>query len=55
MPVFNREEAAEKFDEDNPPIDIPPDTEDEINNDWLLDEDQELELINGFNVSKESI
>ena len=39
--MFNRQEAAEKFDDDNPPIEIPPDAENDINNDWVLDEDEE--------------
>merc|ERR1719148_607166 len=34
-----------EFDNENPPIDIPPEAEDDINNDWVLEEDQELELI----------
>jgi len=50
--VFNRQEAAEKFDDDNPPIEIPPDAENDINNDWVLDEDEEEKLINTFNSSK---
>ena len=43
LPVFNKVDAEDKFDEDNPPIDIPPDAEDDINNDWFLTEDEELE------------
>ena len=46
LPEFNRQEAEEKFDEENPPVDIPPDTEDDINNDWFLTEDEELDQIN---------
>ena len=49
LPVFNKEEAMEKFDDDNPPIEIPPDAEDDINNDWVLEEDAEAELIAQFN------
>lgn len=54
LPVFNKEDAVEKFDDENPVVEIPPDTEDDINNDWLLEEDQEAELITAFNGSKES-
>jgi len=53
MPIFQKEEAEEKFDDENPPIEIPPDAESDINNDWVLDEDEELALINGFNTIKE--
>jgi len=53
LPVFNKEEAVEKFDDDNPPVEIPPDADDDINNDWLLEEDQEAELIAAFNGTKE--
>jgi len=54
LPEFDREEMEEKFDDENPPIDIPPDAEDDINNDWALTEEEELELINAFNAAKES-
>ena len=54
MPEFGKAEMEEKFDDENPPIDIPPDQEDDINNDWALTEEEELELINAFNASKES-
>ena len=54
LPEFDREEMEEKFDDENPPIEIPPDAEDDINNDWALTEEEELELINAFNAAKES-
>ena len=53
LPVFNREEAEEKFDDENAPIDIPEEQEDDINNDWLLTEDEEAQLIESFNGSKD--
>lgn len=53
MPEFDREEVEAKFDEENPPIDIPPETEDVCNNDWVLTEEEEAEQINGFNQAKE--
>ena len=36
----------EKFDYENEPIIIPPDTDPDINLDWYLEEDQEAELVN---------
>ena len=54
MPKFDKEEMEEKFDDENPPIEIPPEQEDDINNDWVLEEDQEAELVNAFIASKES-
>ena len=39
LPEFDKEEMEEKFDDENPPIDIPPEAEDDINNDWVLEED----------------
>jgi len=53
LPVFDAKEAGLKFDEENPPIEIPPECEPDVNNDWVLDEDQELALIATFNASKE--
>ena len=44
----------EKFDDDNPPIDIPPEQEDDINNDWALTEEEEQEQIAAFNAAKSS-
>ena len=44
----------EKFDYENEPIIIPPDAEPDINNDWVLEEDQEAELVNAFSAAKEA-
>ena len=46
MPEFDKREMEEKFDYENEPIIIPPDTDPDINNDWFLEEDQEAELVN---------
>ena len=54
LPEFDKREMEEKFDYENEPIIIPPDTEPDINNDWVLDEDQEAELVNAFSAAKES-
>lgn len=49
LPEFDKKEMEEKFDEENPEVEIPPDAEDDINNDWLLDEDEALAEIEKFN------
>ena len=54
MPEFDKAEMEEKFDDENPPIEIPHEQEDDINNDWVLEEDQEVELVNAFIAAKES-
>ena len=38
LPVFTPDESAEKFDEETPEIEIPPEVVDDIDNDWVLDE-----------------
>ena len=43
LPEFDREEAEMKFDDENPDIEVPEDSEPDVNNDWVLDEDQEAE------------
>lgn len=42
MPEFDKEEAEQKFDDENPVIEVPDDSEPDVNNDWILDEDEEL-------------
>lgn len=54
LPEFDRKEAEEKFDDENPPVDIPPEQDDDINNDWALNEEEELDEINKFNAGKEA-
>lgn len=53
MPVFDKEEAEQKFDDDNPIVEVPDDSEPDVNNDWILDEDEELAQITAFNAAKE--
>ena len=48
MPLFNQKEAADKFDEDNPEVEIPPEVVDEIHNDWVLTEEEESKLIEDY-------
>jgi hypothetical protein len=38
LPVFDPKEPAEKFDDENPAIEIPSEVVDDIDNDWILDE-----------------
>jgi hypothetical protein len=38
LPVFDPRETLEKFDEENPDIEIPSEIVDDIDNDWVLDE-----------------
>lgn len=54
LPEFDKQEMEEKFDEENPEVEIPADADDDINNDWLLDEDEALAEIEKFNSVKEA-
>jgi hypothetical protein len=54
MPVFNAEEFLQKWDEDNPEILVSDDIDDDMDNDWVLQEDEEEQLINNYFQSKES-
>jgi hypothetical protein len=49
LPEFDKKEAEEKFDDENPEIIIPPEVVDNIDNDWLLDDDEKEALITSFN------
>jgi len=44
-PEFDPKEHEEKFDEDNPEIEIPPEVPVDQDNDWDLGDDEELLLI----------
>ena len=39
MPEFQSQEVAEKFDDEFPEIEIPADVLDEVDNDWVLEEE----------------
>jgi hypothetical protein len=41
MPVFDEEEFLSKWVEDNPPIFIPDEIEEEKDNDWVISEEEE--------------
>lgn len=41
MPVFNAEEYLEKWEDDNPAVVIPNEVEEEIDNDWVMNEEEE--------------
>lgn len=45
LPEFDEAEAGEKFDEENPEVEIPDEIIDDINNDWVLDEAETEALI----------
>ena len=45
LPEFDEAEAGEKFDEENPEVEIPDQIIDDINNDWVLDEAETEALI----------
>ena len=53
MPVFQEKEYADKFDEENPEIEIPPVVVDEVHNDWILTEEEEAKLIDDYWIGKE--
>ena len=55
MPVFDRKEMEEKFDDENPSVEIPDDAEDDINNDWFLTAEEADAEIAAFNKPQESI
>ena len=42
LPVWDKQEAEEKFDDENPTVEIPEPVVDEIDNDWVLT-DEELD------------
>ena len=45
LPEFNESEAAERFDDENPEVEIPDEIVDDINNDWVLTEEENEALI----------
>lgn len=53
MPVFNKEEFLSKWEEDNPEVFIPEEIGEEHDGDWVLGEDEEEQLIQGYFTSKE--
>jgi len=48
MPVFNLQEVEEKFDSENPEIQIPDPVVEEKDNDWVLQEFELEQLIQGY-------
>lgn len=53
LPVFNLEDFIMKWDEENPPIIIPDEIEDEFDRDWILSEEEEEQLIQQYFQAKE--
>jgi hypothetical protein len=52
MPEFNIEEMGEKFDDEFPEIEIPVEVTDEIDNDWVMLEEDWDGLISNYNIAK---
>lgn len=52
MPEFNREEMEEKFDDEFPQIEIPQEVVDEVDNDWVLPEEEWDTLISNYYQNK---
>lgn len=48
MPVFNEEGFLADWDVENPDIIVAEETEDHIDNDWVLTEDEQAELIKKY-------
>lgn len=38
----------DKFDEENPEIEIPPEVVDQVHNDWVMTEDEEQKLVEDY-------
>jgi len=53
MPEFDEAEAGEKFDEENPEVEIPDEIIDDINNDWMLEPDEREALIAKYFTAKD--
>ncbi len=47
-PEFNIEEHYQKWDDENPVIDIPEEVVDDVDNDWELTEEEEETLLNNY-------
>ena len=45
MPEFDEAEAGEKFDEENPEVEMPSEISDDLNNEWVIDEAETEALI----------
>jgi len=48
LPVFNEEEFLIKWDEENPPVLIPDEIQDEFDRDWVLNEEEEEALVQQY-------
>lgn len=48
LPVFDQQEFLTKWDEDTPDIIISQELTNDVDNDWVLDEDQQQEQINAY-------
>jgi len=52
MPEFNKEEMEEKFDDEFPEVEIPQEVVDEVDNDWVMAEEEWDSLINSYYAAK---
>lgn len=52
LPTFDRREAEEAFDDENPEVVVPPEVVKDVNNDWQLDDGMKDELMNQFLATK---
>ena len=50
--MFQLQEVSEKFDDENPPIEIPDLVEDDIDNDWVLTEEEQDAIIAAYWTAK---
>jgi hypothetical protein len=51
-PVFNEKDVMEAFDAENPEVEIPAEVQDQVNNDWVLTEEDETKLIDDYLLTK---
>jgi hypothetical protein len=52
MPIFKKKDFLEKWLEENPVIEIPPEQSPENDADWILTEEEEAALVSAFNKDK---
>lgn len=51
-PDFNERDVMEAFDAENPEVEIPAEVHDQVNNDWVLTEEEEAKLIEEYLATK---
>lgn len=53
LPKFDEAEALERFNEEFPPVEIPAEVTEDVDNDWGLDEDGMLDVIQQYWAQRE--